>query len=249
MKTYIQFINEANIGDFFKNQVELFLSNEREDKQLFADSKQLGKKILEDSTIVLKCKNYIISTFSGMGYNKLTHNNIELKFYEPENIIVGVIPDGVLKSFGKTGQSVSMRKTNIVVFEKSQWQNDIEGWIIHEVGHVISWRDYKDSPKIKNEFVTVNRFDANSNVFNPKDCFDYGDYPNVWFEYIPFTNQIRYLLKSNSPENVIRLIMKDYEVNHNSDDLVKYEQIFINYLNCVLNKKSEVKNKYENKKI
>jgi hypothetical protein len=51
-------------------------------------------------------------------------------------------------------------------------------------------------------------------------------------------------LKSNSPENTIRLMMKDYEVEHNPDELMKYEQIFINYLNCVLGEKSEIKNKY-----
>ena len=39
--------------------------------------------------------------------------------------------------------------------------------------------------------------------------------------------------------------MKDYEAtNHTEDDLLKYEQVFINYLNCVLNKNSNVKNKY-----
>jgi hypothetical protein len=243
MKTYYQFINEATIGDFFKNQAEIFVDNQKEDKQLFFDCKTLGKKILDDSAIVLKCKNYIISLNYGV-----KEQDIELNFYEPENIIVGIIPDGTLKKIGKTGQSVSMRKTNMIVFEKSQWQNDVEGWIIHEVGHVISWRDYKDSPKIKNEFITGSNFDANSNVFNPKDCFNGDEYPNVWLEYIPFTNQIKYLLKSNTPENIIRLIMKDYEtayVGERKNDLIKNEQIFINYLNCVLGKKSDVKNKYK----
>jgi len=240
MKTYNQFINEATIGDFLKNQAEIVVNYDKEDKQLFSDCKTLGKKVLEDNGIVYKCKTYIIALNYG-----LKEQDINLKFYEPENIIVGIIPDGTLKKIGKTGQSVSMRQVNMIVFETSQWQKDIEGWIIHEVGHVISYRDYKDSPKIKNQFITGSNFGKNDNVFNPKDCFNYNQYPNVWYEYIPFTNQIKFLLKSNTPETVIRLMMKDYEAtNHTQDDLLKYEQVFINYLNCVLNKNSNVKNKY-----
>ena len=245
MKTFEQFINETMIGDLFKNQVELFISNEKVDKQLFTDCQNLGSEILENNGVVIKCKNYVKSCFIGMGYKNLTDENIELNFYEPEKVIVAIIPDGVLKSFGKTGQSVSMRHTNIIVFEKTQWENDIEKWIEHEVGHVVSWRDYKDTPKIKNQFITGTKFGANDNVFDPKNCFGHNMYPNVWFEYIPFTRQIKYLLKSNTSENLIRLMMKDYELGHTSEDLVKYEQIFINYLNVVLNKNSGVKNKYQ----
>lgn len=237
---YKDFINESTIGDFFKNQAEIIVNFQKEDKQLFSDCKLQGEKILQNPIITKKCKNYIIS----LGYG-LTENNIELKFYNPENIIVGIIPNGTLKKIGKTGQSVSMRQVNMIVFEKSQWENDIEGWIIHEVGHVISWRDYKDKPKVKNEFITVSNFNSYSNVFDPKNCFNCNTYPNVWSEYIPFTNQIKYLLKSNTIENTIRLIMKDYEINHPEIKKLKmYEQVFINYLNCVIGKESKVKNKY-----
>ena len=244
MKNYKQFITEATIGDFFKNQAEVVVSYNKEDKQLFSDCKTLGKKVLEDNGIVHKCKTYIIALNYG-----LKEQDINLKFYEPENIIVGIIPDGTLKKIGKTGQSVSMRQVNMIVFETSQWQNDIEGWIIHEVGHVISYRDHKDSPKIKNQFITTTKFDSLSTVFNRKDCYDYGTdeftYPNVWYEYIPFTNQIKFLLQSNPPQTVIRLMMKDYEAtNHTKNELLIYEQVFINYLNCALNKNSNVKNKY-----
>jgi len=254
MKTFKEFVNEATIGDFFKNQVEILIQNEKEDKQLFIDCKNIGKKILEDDMIVTKCKNYIISAFSMMGYKGLNNSNIILKYYEPENIIIGLVPDGVFVKFGKTGKSVSMRKTNMIVFEKSAWDNDVDGWIPHEIGHVVSWRDYKDIPKIKNQFITADKFGSWDNVFNPKDCFGHNTYPNVWLEYIPFTTQIKYLLKNNKSENVIRLMMKDYEENnHTKEELKKYEQIFINFLNVTINKDSGIKNKYnevinENKK-
>jgi hypothetical protein len=57
--------------------------------------------------------------------------------------------------------------------------------------------------------------------------------------------QMSYLLKNNSPSDVIRLIMGDYEeVKKSENDLKIYEQVFINYLNVLLNKESGVKNKY-----
>lgn len=246
MKTYNQFINEATIGDFYKNQVEIFLNNDKEDKQLFIDCKKLGSKILEDASIILKCKNYVILGYKDMGYDKLTNNDVELKYYNSENVIVGIIPDGINKIIGKTGQSVSMRKINMILFEKSQWTNDIENWIIHEVGHVISWRDYKDTPKIKIN-IGSGKFGSNDPVFDAKYCFGSSGYPNVWSEYIPFTNQIKSLLKNNSPDKVIRLIMTDYEKNHKDDlEMLKQdEQIFINYLNIVSKNKVKIKNKYE----
>lgn len=248
--SFKNWLSEATIGDFFKNQVELVINNDTVDKQLFIDCKNSGKKVLADKLIVSKCKNYIKTSFSSMGYKKLTDETIQLKFYDSEKIIVGIIPDGIFKVFGKTGQSVSMRKINIIVIEKSQLENDREGWLEHEVGHIISYRDHKDSPKIKNQFISGDKLGAEDNIFNPKDCFGENSYPNVWYEYIPFSRQIKYLLKSNKADVVIRLLMKDYEAasHHGQEDLKKYEQIFINYINAVLNKDSGIKNKYAEKK-
>lgn len=234
-----KFLNETKLfkGSIkdIKNEIENFYNNDKHDQKMFDAAKQFGKKSIENSVFKDRITMYIYHSFKDMGSN-LKKEDIELSFYDKEKVFLGFVPDGTFKQFGKTGRSVSLRKYNIVVFEKGSYNNN-EGWISHEIGHVVSWRDYRDNPKIENKF-------SNELIFNPETCFGCDHYPNVICEYIPFTYQIKDLLINNSPEICIRLMMNDYENSKPGDVLTlkSYEQVFINLLKLIKN--VDIKNKY-----
>ena len=224
-------------GKELKMTVKTVYRKEIYDEDMFQTAKQCGPNCLGNDRFAEQCKIYILHGFHNMGA-KLAKDQIQLEFYEPENVIVGLVPDGLFSTFGKTGRSVSMRRINIICIEKSLLSGDQVKWIEHEIGHIISWRDYRDKPKVNSPFITG----GESNPFRPEDVFGHNLYPNDWSEYIPFTRQMKALLNEYSPEKIIRMIMEDYEERPNSkEDLKKYEQTFINYMKCVLGKDINLK--------
>jgi len=199
---------------------------------MFQAAKRFGAGCLVNDSFAQRCKAHVCRGFLGMGV-RLAEDHLKFEFYKPENVIVALVPDGVFHSFGKIGKSVSLRKINIICVEQSLFLTDCAKWIEHEVGHVISWRDYRDKPMVSSPFITG----GEENPFNPADVLGHGLYPNIWSEYIPFTRQMAALLNCYSAEVVLQMIMQDYyEGQSDFEKLKSYEKIFIRYLNCALAK-------------
>jgi len=213
--------------------------NDITDDEMFLLSKSLGEKIILDPKIIKKVKEYTKSCYD------LNNNDIRLSFYKPENVIISIITDNTFKKIGKTGKTVNMSKANFIIVEESQYNNDKGAWIEHEVGHVISWKKYKDRPRFKSKFLTG----GENNPFDIKSCYGNYIYPNAWNELIPNIRQMKHLLNKNyTPEEIIRLIMVDYEDSRGKEYKIlrQYEQVFINYINFVTNCDNKLVNFYEN---
>jgi hypothetical protein len=197
---------------------------------MFQIAKRYGARCLESEHFLQRCKSYVYDGFQCMG-TKLDKADLKLGFYESESVIIALVPDGVFTRCGKLGRSFSMRKVNIICMEEGLFANDCVKWTEHEVGHVISWRDYRDKPMISSPFLTGGR----KYPFRPLDVLGHTLYPNVWSEYIPFTRQMRSLSNDFSLEVMVEMIMQDYYLLHNEvNKLGIYRRVLVGFANCAL---------------
>ena len=152
--------------------------------------------------------------------------------------LVWVVPFNEHELFnGKTGTSESHPKNqysieeditanyDYIIVSKYTKNNDPCCWLDHEKGHIQGFRkgeyDNKGKPFIHKKV-----------IFNDM-------YPNEWYEFTAFTTQIKSLLNKygKNYQKIVDLMMEDYETSKshkgNTDDLRKFKDMFIYYLNLV----------------
>jgi hypothetical protein len=159
----------------------------------------------------------IIEFYNTMLEEKLNVDDVEKEFIN--DVDVFWIPNYVFEFFGKYGFSENRAEQNAIVITKDyKNRRKDEGCMLqHELGHIDTYKNYKDEWKSKEPIIKKSNIE---------------DYPNIMDEYRSFLNQLKALIEryGKNKEKVVDMFLFDYNRGGKPKEVQEEYRIFFKKL-------------------